>query len=546
MQEFLDNKPVPGVPDVSIEPFYPILDVGELGAEPVDIRGELPPDIQAQLQSWEVVVHINKPRVIQPGEHPSALSVLKQLTGVEGLEEIGEHGPSIASLSSQENRGVEALTKYEVVHGRDSLQIALDSHRYHPRLLRQTILALAEQQGVLREPYVTGVPFRHERPGQIMLLNRAPEDPIGRKFSEKLGWGFPFYGSIDATPSFISAIATYVQEHDASFLHETYMSRDGQTRTIADSLNWAVRWLVDEMGQNYEGLLEFKNLAAKGGMLNQAWKDSAAAYVHANGDWANHESGIASVEVQALAYDALMDASGIYRGYLSKPAFADYLRQKAAGLRIEVLGNFWTEDKGGYFVLGTDRDQQGNLRQMRVRTSNMGRLLNSSILMGKDYETQRKKEAVVAQMLSPELRSPYGIRTLAKDEAAYRPFGYHIGVVWPHDTNYIADGLERHQYTKEAWDLRNRTSAIVALTKRFPEFVQGGDDPTPQLNECEIYVYDKKYGILHLVMQPEQEWQGWAVSAELNTRHRRNILRNPALTWPESLRKAYKLGSVAT
>src|SRR5690606_30664910 len=125
---------------------------------------------------------------------------------------------------------------------------------------------------------------------------------------------------------------------------------------------------------------------------NQVWKDSPDAYHHSDGTLANHTSGIASIEVQTTAYDALLDAALLYEDYLNTPDIAYTLREQAEELRSTILNEFWTDEKGGYFVLGTDRDELGNLRQLKVRTSNMGHTLNSRLLAGNDpYITDRRQ-----------------------------------------------------------------------------------------------------------------------------------------------------------
>src|SRR5205823_12334056 len=50
------------------------------------------------------------------------------------------------------------------------------------------------------------------------------------------------------------------------------------------------------------------------GIENQVWKDSREFYVHESGEPANHKLPIASIEVQGLAYDALMHASRLLPG----------------------------------------------------------------------------------------------------------------------------------------------------------------------------------------------------------------------------------------
>ena len=44
----------------------------------------------------------------------------------------------------------------------------------------------------------------------------------------------------------------------------------------------------------------------------------------------------------------------------------------------------------------------------------------------------------------------WGIRTLSSDHAAYNPFSYHTGSVWPHDNAMIAGGFRRYGYDAEA------------------------------------------------------------------------------------------------
>jgi glycogen debranching enzyme len=506
---------------------YPILDVYDLGSVIKDVRYLLPVEDQRKLQRKDKVVHVHVPEIFYPEELPSAIMAIKDLTGAPTLAEIGKRGPSVASLSTAENKGVEAMSKYEVVHGRDALRVAFDLHEQYPDfLMASTIMSLAEQQGLVNEEYIDGRPCRQEERGRIMLLNRGNDDPVGRRFSRKLGWGWPFYGSIDATPSFVVAIATQLNS-DPAFLEREYIGRDGENRRVKDALDLAVDWLLDKTArteENPEGLLEFKNKAPKGkGILNQSWKDSAGAYIHADGTWANHEKGIASVEVQGLAYDALIYAAQIYRN-LGEEARAALLEKRAADLRAVVLDKFWVEDeRGGYFALGTDRDNNGNLRVMKVRTSNMGQLLASQLLTGDEPEVKAKVEATVRTLFSPEMLSRWGVRTLSNREAAFRQEGYHVGSVWLWDNDAVGAGLDNHGYHGLARYLWGLSLEVINKTKMFPEFIQGGDDEEPLLNSREIYVWDEEAQVLHLWEQLPQQIQAWSVSSALATK-RRNFL----------------------
>ena len=45
---------------------------------------------------------------------------------------------------------------------------------------------------------------------------------------------------------------------------------------------------------------------------------------------------------------------------------------------------------------------------------------------------------MAAHLLSPQMFSGWGIRTLATSMAAYNPMSYHKGSVWPHDNALCA------------------------------------------------------------------------------------------------------------
>lgn len=501
-------------------PIYPILDPLELG-DIRDHRDLLPKDVQDQLGKADRVIHIVDPEISESTEEPSALSELLRLTGSKRIEEVGDFGGPVASLAASHNVDVDALRKFEVVHGRDAIEISRKLSRHFPKLLRTTLLTLAKTQGLVNETYTHNTPYRQEEAGRIMLLDRNADDPIALKFSQKLGWGWPFYGSIDATPSFISAIAQYTIQHDNDFLSTNFITRHGDERRIQDAFDLSVDWLIGRLEQSSFGLLEFKNTAEVGGMDSQAWKDSAFAYVHKDGSRANHRDGIASIEVQTLAYDALLDASDISRlqGFEDQ---AEAFESRAADLRKRIFEMYWVKGarRGSYFALAIDHDPvDGSPRPLEVRTSNMGHMLNSRIFDDKSMQSKKMVESIIKQLFSPELLNYSGIRTLASDEKGYRHGGYHTGSVWLWDTSFIADGLDRQGYKHLAWELRTRIWQTAEETKIFPEFVRGDSIHSVKMNTKEIYVWNEEYEVLHLFEQPPQEVQGWTVSAVLAAKY---------------------------
>jgi glycogen debranching enzyme len=452
---------------------------------------------------------------------PSSLQQILRLTGAERPEDIGKYGPSIAALAfDMQTQGEKAMTPehldlYKTLFGRDSLRVAIDLITNFPELGRATCLTLAELQGI------EDVVEREEEPGRIVHEVRKEDDPIARDLTERLGWGWPYYGTVDATPEFVRTLTAYCQrtEENRAFLSQEYTDRQGNTRTMTHALEMAIAWIQRRLNSNPEGLLEYK-AAIPLGIENQVWKDSWDAYHHADGTIANHDKGIASIEVQVTTYDALLDAAELYEEALDQPEQAAALRAQAERLKQVIFSTFWTEDKGGYFVLGTDRDEHGNLRQMKIRTSNMGHALNSRLLMGDDPKIVHMREALMRQLLSPEMLNISGIRTLARDEYRFRPGSYHNGSVWLWDSHHIAKGMRRHGYHEEADDLDRRALNVVNTTHIFPEYARGDDSDRPSINQQTIIVWDEINQRENKVEQPPQEVQAWTVAIILAIKRR--------------------------
>ncbi|MNT14088.1 hypothetical protein D3C72_1490800 [compost metagenome] len=224
--------------------------------------------------------------------------------------------------------------------------------------------------------------------------------------------------------------------------------------------------------------------------------------------------------MQTTTYDALLDAAYLYENALDDPVKAMSLRARATELKKTILSIFWTEDNGGYFVLGTDRDRDNNLRQLKIRTSNMGHVLNSRLLESDEPNTVRMREAVVRHITSPELLTSHGIRTLASDEVRFRPGAYHNGSIWLWDTHHIAKGLRRQGYGDIADEIDRRLLNVIEVTKIFPEYIRGTDNGTPEINTHTIVLWDEVNQRENQIEQPPQEVQAWTVAAILAIKKR--------------------------
>jgi glycogen debranching enzyme len=199
----------------------------------------------------------------------------------------------------------------------------------------------------------------------------------------------------------------------------------------------------------------------KTGLENQCWKDSWDSISYKNGDIPGFPR--ATCELQGYAYDAKMRGARLARLVWKDPAYADKLEQEAAELKRRFNRDYWVED-GEYFALALDAE--GN--QVDALASNNGHLLWSGIV------DKSKAKAVAANLMGPRLFSGWGIRTLAEGEGRYNPIGYHVGTVWPFDSSFVAWGLRRYGFKKEAAQIAaGILDAAECFQGRLPEAFGG-------------------------------------------------------------------------
>lgn len=455
----------------------------------------------------------NFPVVIQE-KPPSSLSELYRLARAKTHNEVGSFGPVMAAIDHKNAPSTsQDFHLYEALFGRDSLRVASDLMTLFPRLAHTTLLTLAENQGFEFDN------ASEEEPGRIPHEIRSPKDPIAQQITARLGWKWPYYGSVDVTPQFIKTLSQYCQisSEKYGFLFQDFVAKSGESRLIVDALSSAVNWITRRIDTNPDGLIESRH-ATPSGIVNQSWKDSPDSHFHADGTWANPDAGIASVEVQCLAHDALLAAAELYESVLGRVTEAAELKSRAETLRKTILDLFWTDSRSGFFVIGTDRaTPKSTPRKMEIRTSNMGHVLNSQAL-GQDDPRVAK---IIAQLFSPEMLAASGIRTLASDEIRFRPGAYHNGSVWLWDNYYIVRGLQRHGYFHLAHELSERLFRIIEQTRTYPEYVRGDFSQSISLNTQIIDVWDSVHNLRNRVEQPPQNVQAWSVAAVIAIKHHR-------------------------
>jgi glycogen debranching enzyme len=362
--------------------------------------------------------------------------------------------------------------------------------------------------------------------GKIPHEVRDPEtDSIAQKITKEKNWGWPYYGGIDTTAKNVLGITTVaLQDENPEFLNETYVGLDGEAHSVEHALHEHINWLRKRMELNPDSLVEMLQKNPKH-HANEYWADSAESMHHADGSWPqNHPEknwGVASVMVQAEVYDALNQTVELYKKLSGsavdqKKTYLETeigdLTQRADRLKQTVLTKFWVEDPthyGGFFARGTDRDDQGNLRPMAIRSADMGYLLNSGILDGDKADVVRKREAVIKNLFSPEMLCANGIRTLSSDSVRYFEDKYHNGNSWPWVTYDIALGLQKHGYYGLSYELKKRIWSLYDASHVFPEFGTGtaDTDPAKRLIRRRITIEDPsmKTEPIHAISQWNQE-----------------------------------------
>ncbi len=329
---------------------------------------------------------------------------------------------------------------FMTLFGRDSLIAAYQALPFHPEAAKGTLRALARLQGSRKYP------ARDEEPGKILHEHRYEHFSGTQKGIPR----YPYYGTIDATPLFLILLAAvYRNTGDLDVV-----------RSLRQNAELALRWMDQYGDRDGDGYLEYIRGTANG-LDNQGWKDSWDSVRFKDGTVA--QPPIALCEVQGYAFAARMGMAEVFDA-LGEGGTATALRTQAADLKQRFNADFWMSERG-YYALALD----GEKRQVDSITSNPGHLLWTGIA------DDDKAAQVARRLLSAEMFSGWGIRTMATTEAGYNPISYHNGSVWPHDNGLIIAGLIRYGFHKEAATV---TSALLRALRhysdhRLPELFAG-------------------------------------------------------------------------
>ncbi len=303
------------------------------------------------------------------------------------------------------------IPKYTALFGRDTLAAGLQSILLTPVTIAGSLSRVGEWTARGTDD------SRDAQPGKVLHQHqRSPLALLGVTPFEA------YYGDYSAPALFILGAA-------AHFAHtgdrEAFAS-------VRDNVFATLDWMDRDGDIDGDGLYEYRTLAGAKGIKNQGWKDSGQAILHADGAYV--DDPIAVAEVQGLYYAAKQALAGVLT-CLGEHARADDLMRQAAALKARFNAAFWLPDLR-YFAIGIGPDKA----PIRTVASDPGSCLAFGII-----DTD-KAAAVRDRLMSPDMFSGWGIRTLSAEHPAFNPLAYHLGSVWPVSNGNICFGLKRYGF----------------------------------------------------------------------------------------------------
>jgi len=335
------------------------------------------------------------------------------------------------------------LPWFAVPFGRDALFTSSFALPMNPSVARGALRFQAAHQGRRVDPSTD------EEPGKILHEVRDGE------VVERGLWPHILYGTVDATPLFLCVLAESIDwTGDTALLDELMPAAEA-----------ALAWCDTYGDKDGDGYLEYGvGVEAR----NQGWKDSNDSLTNIDG-------------TDVLRPAALCEVQGyLYRGLLGMARKRPELKARAAEFRRRFNRDFWIA-RERFVAQALD----GSKRKVEAITSNPGHCLWTGIL-----PAARARE-VAMRLVSPEMNSGWGIRTLSNRAVNYDPCSYHNGSVWPHDCALAAAGLRRAGLAREA-ELVARAileAGMAFADRRLPELWCGGDrvpgsPPDDYRNSC--------------------------------------------------------------
>ena len=246
----------------------------------------------------------------------------------------------------------------------------------------------------------------------------------------------PEYNTVDGTLWFVHAVGEYLRRTgDADFVREH----------LFDKLKQVIDW--HERGTHYnirvgdDGLL---HAGADGVQLT--WMDARV------GDWVVTPRRGKPVEIEALWHNALRTVEELARLFDDQAAFV-HCRALADTVHARFNEQFWNGEANClYDCISSDGTPDPSLRPNQIFAVSLPHALISG-----------ERARLVVERVERELLTPFGLRSLARDDKDYHP-------------RYAGDSLARdggyHQGTVWGWLIGPFITAYLRVHERTPESIE--------------------------------------------------------------------------
>jgi glycogen debranching enzyme len=334
------------------------------------------------------------------------------------------------------NAGIPMFTG---IFGRDVLTAGWQAAMLGPRALIGGLGAVAASQASQDDPWRDAEPgklIHEERSGPLAVLGVTPRDA--------------YYGSQTTPAMFVLALS--------ELWHWT--GDDAYLRRHIDVARRALEWARRFGDLDGDGFLEYRRRSPRG-LRNQGWKDSDEAIRHADGSIV--EGPIATVEEQAFYILALERMAEILVALGDDDGAAENLRL-ARSVRRRWHDAFWMDDLG-FYAIALD----GAKSPVRSIASNAGHALGAGVV------PSEHARAVADRLLSPDMFSGWGVRSLSDRHPSFNPFAYHLGSVWPVEQATFGLGFKRYGLDAHLDRLADALfrAAFASPDGRLPEAIAG-------------------------------------------------------------------------
>ena len=320
---------------------------------------------------------------------------------------------------------------FDALFGRDSCIVSMQMLAYRPEIAKSCLRLLAKWQGKEVDP------GRDEEPGKI--LHEMRSDELSR--AGELPYS-PYYGSIDSTPLFLMLVAEYF----------AWTADVRLVRELLPAIRAAIQWMEVYGDTTGDGYLDYDKRSAKG-LVNQGWKDSWEAVVHADGTLARPP--LALSEVQGYAYAARSRLAPVLER-VGEAKTATRLRRDAKRMYGRYNQDFWLP-KQHYAAMALDGDR----RPVESVSTNPAHSMWTGLL------DPAHCEELCTRLLANDMFTGWGLRTLTAGNPRFNPIGYHLGSVWPHDNSIVAMGFKMYGRDDE---LSEVMTALFDAAAAFPYF----------------------------------------------------------------------------